>query len=75
MIGYTFRIYKGVKSCPCCGGKSYFGLKSGFSYACQCEECGLSGKSVDLPNYWSKGGQRMIGRLFMRAVKPWNRRV
>lgn len=69
------RIYKGVKPCPCCGGRSYFGIKSGFSYACQCEECGLSGRGVELPDYCSKSGNKMIGRLFMRALKPWNRRV
>jgi len=74
-MDYYQRIYKGVKGCPCCGGVSYYGIVGGGEFACQCSECGLKGKSVHLPNYWGKGGKRLIGRLFMRALKPWNRRV
>ena len=74
-MDYYKRIYKGVKNCPCCGSQAYFGIVSGASFACQCGECGLTGKEVGLPNYWGKGGKRMIGRLYMRALAPWNRRV
>jgi len=74
-MDYYKRIYKGVKNCPCCGGVSYFGIVSGGTYAVQCGDCDLTGKQVSLPGYWSKGGVRLMGRLFMRALKPWNRRV
>lgn len=73
-MDYYKRIYKGVKDCPCCGGKAYFGIVSGGTYDIQCEECGLSGKNVNLPTYYSKGGVRLMGRLFIRALKPWNKR-
>ena len=68
------RYYKGVKSCPFCGGKSYFGVVSGGSWGCQCEECNVVGKVIQLPNYYNKGGERLWSRMFRRSLKHWNKR-
>ncbi len=74
-MNYYTRIYKGVKPCPCCGGVSYYNVVSGSEFACQCSECGLIGQKIDLPCYWGKGSKRLLGRMFMRALKSWNERT
>ena len=69
------RHVHGVKACPCCGGEAYFGIVSGGVFACQCPDCQLVGKRIELPTYWGKGSKRMFARMFNRALKPWNMRV
>lgn len=72
MIGRYAPIFKGVKECPHCGNDAYFGIHSSMSYKVTCTVCGCSGPVVDLPTYWSKGNDRLMSRLYQRAVKPWN---
>ena len=72
---YEFRYGKGVKSCPCCGGESYFGCVGSMSYAITCSDCGLQSKPVSLPSYWRKGMKRLWSRLYTRSCARWNKRA
>jgi len=69
------RIYRGIKPCPCCGGKASFGVVDCLNYSITCEKCGMSSKSVMLPDYSTKRKDRIIGRLYNRSKKTWNRRT
>lgn len=76
-FGWVNVVSNHIKPCPMCGDVGMYRPIGSGSYAisCQNEKCRCKGLVVTLPDYYAKGGNRLMSRMFMRALNGWNTRV